>query len=104
MEMSDLLGWLSSLVLVLTILVQVHRQWSEGSSEGVSVWLFVGQGVASLGFLAYSLMIASWVFVVTNAITALASGAGIAIMLVHQHREPTASTAPRDRASGAPSS
>lgn len=85
--MSDLVGWLSSVILVMTILVQVHRQWSEGSSEGVSVWLFIGQGVASLGFLTYSVMIASWVFVVTNATTALASVAGIAIMQLHRRRE-----------------
>lgn len=85
--MTDLLGWLSSAILVLTMVVQVHRQWSAGSSKGVSIWLFIGQAAASLGFLIYSARIDNWVFVVTNATTALAAAVGLTIVCVHRRRE-----------------
>jgi uncharacterized protein with PQ loop repeat len=65
---SDVVGWASSIILVITIGKQVHKQWQEGKSEGVSKWLFIGQVVASLGFTIYSLLVKNWVFVVTNAV------------------------------------
>ena len=45
----EIIGWFSSLILVVTIAKQVYKQWREGTSEGVSKWLFVGQISASLG-------------------------------------------------------
>ena len=86
--MTELLGWLSSFVLVLTIGRQVFRQWRSGHSEGVSIWLFVGQMVASAGFTAYSALVDNWVFVVTNAMMLLFAIAGYAI--VKSHRRKTA--------------
>jgi hypothetical protein len=65
---TELVGWLSSVVLILTIARQVHKQWQAGSSEGVSRWLFAGQLTASIGFTVYSVLIHSWVFVVTNSL------------------------------------
>ncbi len=85
--MTDMVGWFSSAILVLTIVIQVHRQWSAGSSKGVSIWLFIGQATASVGFLAYSLLIDNWVFAVTNCLTAAAAVVGLAIVLVHRRRE-----------------
>lgn len=79
--MTDLIGWASSLVLLLTIGKQVHKQWQEGSSQGVSRWLFVGQVVASLGFLAYSLLLRNWVFVVTNGALLVSAILGCVITL-----------------------
>jgi hypothetical protein len=52
--LTEAVGWVSSAILVLTIAKQVYKQWREGSSEGVSKWLFVGQMAASLGFTVYS--------------------------------------------------
>ncbi|MEO6259916.1 MAG: hypothetical protein ABIP63_06170 [Thermoanaerobaculia bacterium] len=66
--MTEAIGWLSSVVLILTIAKQVHKQWQAGTSEGVSIWLFVGQLAASVGFTIYSVLIHSWVFVVTNSL------------------------------------
>ncbi len=66
--MTELLGWLSSAILLLTLFVQVRKQWREGRSEGVSRWLFIGQTAASVGFTLYSWMVGNWVFVVTNAL------------------------------------
>ena len=79
-------GWASSAVLVLTLAAQVRRQWSEGTSRGVSPWLFVGQLAASAGFLAYSLSLGEPVFVATNALLLVAALAGLAILLRHRKR------------------
>ncbi len=84
--MVELLGWFSSVVLVLTIGKQVHKQWKAGTSEGVSKWLFVGQLTASAGFTAYSLMIRNWVFVVTNGLMLCNALLGFGIVLKHRRR------------------
>ena len=85
-NMAEALGWFSSLVLLLTIGKQVHKQWRDGASQGVSRWLFIGQTTASAGFLGYSLLLRNWVFVVTNALMLLSALVGLAIVLYHRHR------------------
>jgi hypothetical protein len=72
---------------VLTIAKQVYKQWREGSSEGVSKWLFVGQMAASLGFTVYSWLVSNWVFVVTNALMLCNGLLGLLIVLHHRRRE-----------------
>jgi MtN3 and saliva related transmembrane protein len=84
--MLDALGWVSSFILVLTIGKQVHKQWRDGSSEGVSKWLFIGQMAASIGFTIYSWGVGNWVFVATNAIMLLNGIVGYAIVLRHRRR------------------
>ncbi len=84
---AEALGWVSSGILVLTIAKQVYKQWQEGSSEGVSKWLFVGQMAASLGFTAYSWLVSNWVFVVTNALMLCNGLLGLLIVLHHRRRE-----------------
>ena len=83
----EVLGWFSSCVLVLTIAKQVYKQWQEGSSEGVSKWLFVGQMTASTGFTVYSLLVGNWVFVVTNAVMLVNGLVGLLIVLHHRRRQ-----------------
>lgn len=85
-RVTDLLGWASSAVLLATLARQVRKQWREGTSEGVSRWLFVGQTTASLGFTAYSLLLRNWVFVVTNALILANAVAGLVIFRRHQRR------------------
>jgi MtN3 and saliva related transmembrane protein len=85
--LQEAVGWISSLILVVTIGKQVYKQWSEGSSENVSKWLFVGQFAASLGFLVYSWMVHNWVFVFTNGFMLLNATAGLLITLYHRRRE-----------------
>ena len=63
----DAVGWTASMVLFLTLGRQVWVQWSERCTAGVSGLLFVGQITASVGFIAYSVMLANVVFIVTNA-------------------------------------
>ena len=64
----DLVGWLSSLVLLLTLGVQVRKQWRSRDNRGVSSWLFVGQLAASTGFALYSYLLDNWIFLFTNVI------------------------------------
>ena len=85
--MVEAVGWVSSLILVLTIAKQVYKQWREGSSEGVSKWLFVGQISASLGFTVYSWLVDNWVFVVTNALMLVNGLLGLLIVFHHRRRE-----------------
>ncbi len=84
--MTEAVGWVSSGILVLTIAKQVYKQWQEGSSEGVSKWLFVGQMAASLGFTVYSWLVSNWVFVVTNAVMLVNGLLGLLIVLHHRRR------------------
>ena len=69
--MLDAIGWASSIILLLTIAHQIHKQWKAGTSEGVSKWLFLGQIGASTGFTIYSLLLRNWVFSVTNGLMLL---------------------------------
>jgi uncharacterized protein with PQ loop repeat len=81
------IGWLSSFILVLTIGKQVWKQWREGATEGISIWLFVGQTAASLGFTAYSLLVKDWVFVVTNALMLMNGMLGYWILMRNRRRQ-----------------
>lgn len=80
---SEWLGWLSSLILCLTIGKQLHTQYKQGTSQGVSKWLYLGQFGAEIGFIIYSLMVKNWVFVFTNTVLLLENVAGI-ILIRHQ--------------------
>lgn len=84
--MTQLLGWASSLILLLTVAKQIHKQWRDDSSAGVSKWLFIGQFAASAGFTVYSFLVRNWVFVVTNLIMAVAAVLGLLIVMRHRRR------------------
>ena len=73
---TDMVGWLSTLILILTISRQVYTQWRTKSIEGVSHWLFIGQVAASTGFVIYSFLVENWVFVVANICILLTALAG----------------------------
>lgn len=74
--MTEIVGWTSSLLLLTTIVAQISKQWTERSGEGVSVWLFIGQAGASLGFTIYSALLKNWVFTVTNGLMFLSAIVG----------------------------
>jgi uncharacterized protein with PQ loop repeat len=78
--MVEMIGWLSSVVLVLTISKQVWKQWQEGSSKGVSKWLFIGQIAASSGFTVYSWLLSNWVFFTTNLLMMVSAFLGLGLM------------------------
>lgn len=85
--MTEVIGWASSVILVCTIAKQVYKQWHDGTSEGVSTWLFVGQMAASIGFTIYSLLVRNWVFSVTNGLMVINGLLGYAITVRHRRRE-----------------
>jgi MtN3 and saliva related transmembrane protein len=66
MKPVDLIGWLSSVVLLATIGRQVFTQWRTRSTQGLSRWLFIGQLAASTGFAVYSYLLHNWVFLISN--------------------------------------
>lgn len=77
--MTEIIGWASSILLLVTIIVQVRKQWKTGSNDGVSKWLFVGQVASSVGFTVYSVLTGNWVFIFTNAVLLLSNIAGVYI-------------------------
>ncbi|HMJ08816.1 MAG TPA: SemiSWEET family transporter [Pyrinomonadaceae bacterium] len=75
--MIEIIGWLSSFVLLLTLVKQVYKQWCEGTGEGISKWLFIGQLFASVGFTIYSYLVGNWVFTITNGLLTVNNIIGI---------------------------
>lgn len=75
--MTEIIGWASSIILLITLIKQVYKQWKERTGEGVSKWLFVGQLAASIGFTVYSYLVGNWVFTVTNGILVINNIIGI---------------------------
>lgn len=71
------IGWVSSMILLLTIWAQIRKQWKEKSSRGVSWMLFIGQALASVGFVIYSLMIGDVVFIATNSFLLMSHFVGL---------------------------
>lgn len=72
----DIVGWSASAVLIATLARQIHTQARDQTAKGVSRWLFVGQMLASAGFVLYSWMLHNWVFMVTNSIILLTAIVG----------------------------
>ncbi|MGC3996640.1 MAG: hypothetical protein QM767_03550 [Anaeromyxobacter sp.] len=92
--MTEIIGWLSSAVLLATLARQVTKQWREGTGEGVSRWLFAGQTTASVGFTTYSILLGNAVFSVTNGLILLSALVGLAIDRRQRRRpRPAAATA-----------
>lgn len=75
--MTEIIGWVSSVILLLTLIRQVHKQWSDGTSEGISSWLFIGQFLSSIGFTIYSFLVSNWVFTITNGLLIINNIIGI---------------------------
>ena len=77
--MVDVLGWVSSAILLTTLLSQIYKQWKQGTSKGVSKWLFIGQLATSIGFTIYSIAKGDTVFIVTNSLLTISAMIGIYI-------------------------
>lgn len=90
---TEVIGWVSSTLLLLTLSKQAYKQWQEKSSEGVSKWLFIGQIAASAGFTIYSWMVRNWVFVVTNCLMLLNAFVGLGIVFYHRRRSSNSANA-----------
>jgi len=84
--MIEIIGWLASATLLATIVTQIVRQWQEGTSQGVSKWLFIGQIAASVGFLVYSVLLHNYVFIFTNSMMLISALVGAAIVRYHRSK------------------
>ena len=98
MKSVDLLGWMSSFILLVTLIRQVFVQWKSESVAGVSKWLFVGQLAASTGYTIYSFLLHNWVYVCSNIAILLTAVLGEALYvrnrrLAERRRQPSAGPA-----------
>lgn len=93
---ADIIGWISAVILVLTISRQVYSQWRSGSVAGVSKWLFIGQISASLGFTVYSWLVENWVFVFANFFILLTAVAGEGVYLRNKRNAQRSQASPAD--------
>ncbi|MEJ7849042.1 MAG: SemiSWEET family transporter [Pyrinomonadaceae bacterium] len=84
--MTEIIGWASSLILLGTLVKQVYKQWKEGTGDGISKWLFVGQVLASIGFTIYSYLVGNWVFTVTNGILTINNFVGLYLSYYFKRR------------------
>lgn len=81
------LGWAASMVLLATLLLQVRMKWNEHSTAGVSAGLFIGQLLASVGFLGYAWLLDNTVLVVTNVALLLTAIVGQWVFVRNRRRE-----------------
>ena len=84
---TDAVGWIATGILVLTIGRQAWSQWKQGSTAGLSKWLFVGQTAASTGFVVYSYLLDNVVFVVSNVFLLIIAAVGQWLYLRNRKRE-----------------
>lgn len=85
--MTEIIGWASSIILLITLIKQVYKQWKERTGEGVSKLLFIGQLLASVGFTIYSYLVGNWVFTVTNAILTVNNIIGLWLSFYFRKKE-----------------
>jgi MtN3 and saliva related transmembrane protein len=81
---TEILGWMSSVILIATIGTQLRKQIRDKTSKGVSKWLFAGQVVSEIGFITYSLILKNWVFAATNALLLAENIFGLFITLKYR--------------------
>jgi MtN3 and saliva related transmembrane protein len=82
----DVIGWVSTAVLLATICRQVYSQWKSKATAGVSRWLFVGQISASIGFAWYSYQLHNWIFLFSNSAMLVTAVAGETIFVSNRRR------------------
>lgn len=85
--LTEIIGWISAVVLLATIGRQVYTQWRTRTTQGLSRWLFIGQLTASTGFIIYSWLVSNWVFVATNVLMLLTAALGQWIYARNRARE-----------------
>jgi uncharacterized protein with PQ loop repeat len=85
--MTELIGWCAATILLATIVRQVYTQWKSGTAQGVSKWLFIGQLTASILFTVYSLLLANWVFAISNLMLIVVAVTGQFIYYRNKRRD-----------------
>lgn len=75
--MTQAIGWFSSLLLLVTIVRQVAKEWTAKNPAESSWSLFLGQLAASAGFVTYSILKDDPVFILTNSLLFASAGVGL---------------------------
>ena len=96
--MTETIGWISSIILFLTVSRQIYKEWQAGTSEGVSIWLFAGQIAASTGFAIYSWLLWNPVFIFTNLMMVLNGVVGFGISLYLKRKNSSETDAAQQKA------
>jgi hypothetical protein len=86
MNGADLVGWVSSAILIATLARQVYTQATRGNGQRLSRWLFAGQIAASVGFIAYSVLVGNIVFIVSNVMILTTAVAGQWLYLYNENK------------------
>jgi MtN3 and saliva related transmembrane protein len=87
-DWTEAVGWASVFFLFATMAGQAWKQWSERVTKGIGKWFFAGQICASVGFLTYSILTGSRVFIVGNALVLLAAiTGGLTLWWNRTHRQ-----------------
>ena len=84
---TEAIGWVSAAILLATIGRQVFSQWRDGTSQGISKWLFIGQLAASAGFVVYSWLLSNWVFVATNLLMLVTAIVGEWVFMLNRGKK-----------------
>lgn len=82
----EVIGWAASALLLVTLSQQIWKQAHADDVRGVSKWLFLGQSLSSLGFVAYSVLVGDWVFIVTNSCILLTAVVGQVVIWRRRRR------------------
>lgn len=77
----EYIGWFSSILLMITLALQLKKQYAEKTSAGVSKFLFVGQFFAESGFIIYSILIKNWIFAFTSSVLLIENCIGLYLTL-----------------------
>ena len=89
MNIQELIGWGSALVLLPTFGVQTYRQWHDRHRHvgATSLWFFVLAFIGTLGQFVYSWMVNNRVYLVLNGCLVVNNAIGLAIA-IHRARIP----------------
>jgi uncharacterized protein with PQ loop repeat len=85
----EIIGWTSSVILLVTLAAQTRKLYKARSNQGVSTWLYVGELAAAIGFTVYSTLLHNAVFITTNALGVLTSLFGLAFFIRNRRWQPT---------------
>ena len=98
--MTDLIGWASTVILLLTVGRQAWSQWKQRSAAGLSRWLFVGRSRRG-GLRGCSWLLDNYVFVVSNVFLLIIAAVGQGLYLRNSRRETERSSEARCGRDGA---
>jgi hypothetical protein len=81
MDMTQVIGWSSAVVLLPTFGVQVYRQWQKRREPvpAATIWFFLLAVVGTGGQMVYSWLVGNAVYFVLNAILVVTNSVGLGI-------------------------